>query len=421
MAQSAADHELLRRYARDRDEPAFADLTRRYVALVYSSAVRRVGDRHMAYDITQAVFMILSRKAGSIPADKPLSLWLLNATRYAAANALKIESRRRRHEDAVATSAAAGVCSADPAAALLWQEVASELDDAVLKLPSLDRRVVLLRYFEDRPIRDIALELNTTEGAVKQRLSRAVEKLRSHLDRAAGGGAMAAISVARFETLLASHAVLPAPMGTVAAAVSISSIVATSSLTHSIAKGAMNMMTWTKAKVAASIVAAVMLGGAGGFITLGRALAEDTKTPAAQPGKPAPKAQAKPKANDDKPKKADNYLGIVTVADAPPVVVETFPKSGASDVDPATTELKVMFSKEMQDGSWSWAQISDSTFPNVTAKPHYDGDRRTCVLPVKLEPNHTYVIQLNYPPFDNFIDTDGRKAVRYLFVFQTRG
>ena len=106
--------------------------------------------------------------------------------------------------------------------------------------------------------------------------------------------------------------------------------------------------------------------------------------------------------------------------DAQPVVIRTDPVAGTADVDPGMTELKVTFSKPMTDGNWSWAQVSDETFPKVTGKPHYAADGRTCVLPVKLEPDHFYMIWLNEPPFTNFADRDGHKAVRYQLGFHTR-
>ena len=84
------------------------------------------------------------------------------------------------------------------------------------------------------------------------------------------------------------------------------------------------------------------------------------------------------------------------------------------------TEIRVTFSKEMADRAWSWAQVSDDTFPKVTGKPHYEKDRRTCVLPVKLEPGKTYVFWLNSEKFPGFRDTDGRPSVPYLLVFETR-
>src|SRR6266571_3617277 len=76
----------------------------------------------------------------------------------------------------------------------------------------------------------------------------------------------------------------------------------------------------------------------------------------------------------------------LTVAKARPVVVETFPKAGATDVDPKTDEIKVVFSKDMADGSWSWVRESEATYPKTTGKPKYLKDKRTCVLPVTPEP-----------------------------------
>lgn len=112
--------------------------------------------------------------------------------------------------------------------------------------------------------------------------------------------------------------------------------------------------------------------------------------------------------------------GIRDVKSAPPVVVSTVPQAGATDVDPATTEIRVTFSKDMQNGNWAFAQLMKETFPETTGKPRYLEDKRTCVLPVKLEPGRTYVIALNKPPFDSFMDTNKRKALEYLLVFETR-
>jgi RNA polymerase sigma-70 factor (ECF subfamily) len=112
--------------------------------------------------------------------------------------------------------------------------------------------------------------------------------------------------------------------------------------------------------------------------------------------------------------------GINSVAAAPPVVVKTVPQAGADDVDPALTEIKVTFSKEMIDGNWSFPQISKETAVKSTGKPHFEDEGRTCVLPVKLEPGKTYVIPLNKKPFDSFMDKDQRRAMEYLLVFETK-
>lgn len=110
-----------------------------------------------------------------------------------------------------------------------------------------------------------------------------------------------------------------------------------------------------------------------------------------------------------------------TVKSLPPSIVKTVPECGDINVDAvATTQIKVTFSKPMMDGSWSWAQFSDDTFPPMIGKPRYLDDRKTCVLDVKLQPKKTYVIWLNSQKFKNFKDVDGQSAVPYLLVFETR-
>ena len=118
---------------------------------------------------------------------------------------------------------------------------------------------------------------------------------------------------------------------------------------------------------------------------------------------------------------AANISGKPSVASLPPVVVQTIPQSGDTAVDASKVkEIRVTFSKKMTDKSWSWSQISEDTFPEITGKIHYDADGKTCICPVKLEPGKTYVSWLNSQKFGNFKDADGRSAVPYLLVFETK-
>ena len=110
----------------------------------------------------------------------------------------------------------------------------------------------------------------------------------------------------------------------------------------------------------------------------------------------------------------------VTLANVPPVVVETVPKAGADDVDPALEEVRVTFSKAMMPGGWSWATHTKESFPETTGDAKYLDDERTCVLPVRLAPGTTYAIWINSAKFGNFQDADGRPALPYLLVFKTR-
>jgi len=110
----------------------------------------------------------------------------------------------------------------------------------------------------------------------------------------------------------------------------------------------------------------------------------------------------------------------VSLESVPPVVVKTVPEAGTADVDSKLTEIKVRFSKDMHDGTWSWATLSKVSFPKLDGKPKYLADKRTCVLPVKLEPGKTYALWVNSEMFKNFKDTEGRSAVPYLLVFNTK-
>src|SRR5689334_1463629 len=92
------DAELLSAYATQRSEKAFAMLVERHVSLVYSSALRQVRDPHLADEITQAVFIILARKAGSLNRKTVLAGWLCRTAHFTACNALKAQHRRLHRE-----------------------------------------------------------------------------------------------------------------------------------------------------------------------------------------------------------------------------------------------------------------------------------------------------------------------------------
>jgi RNA polymerase sigma-70 factor (ECF subfamily) len=110
----------------------------------------------------------------------------------------------------------------------------------------------------------------------------------------------------------------------------------------------------------------------------------------------------------------------ITLDSARPVVIKSVPESGSAAVDPSLTEIRVTFSKEMQPGTWSWAMIDKETYPGTSEAPKYLDDKRTCVLPVKLQPGKTYAVWVNSEKLQNFKDPKGRIAVPYLVVFKTR-
>jgi len=116
-------------------------------------------------------------------------------------------------------------------------------------------------------------------------------------------------------------------------------------------------------------------------------------------------------------------IALVSCAEldsTPPGVIDTFPVTGSTDVDPALTEISVTFSEPMKDGSWSWSYTSKDMFPQMTGQPYYMPGHVKNVLPVKLEPNREYEIWINSQRFKNFRDLSGNPATPFRFVFKTR-
>jgi predicted Ser/Thr protein kinase len=104
----------------------------------------------------------------------------------------------------------------------------------------------------------------------------------------------------------------------------------------------------------------------------------------------------------------------------PPVVVGTEPISGSRDVAPGITAIRVAFSKGMLPESWSWSTAWSNSAPEILGKPRFEADGRTCVVTTRLEPGRTYAFWLNSDQFHNFRDVDGRPAVPYLLIFETK-
>lgn len=109
-----------------------------------------------------------------------------------------------------------------------------------------------------------------------------------------------------------------------------------------------------------------------------------------------------------------------TVDSVAPVVVKTIPEAGTKDVAAGEVEIKVTFSKEMADNSWSLSSAWKGSEPAIIGKPRYAADKKTCILKVKLEPNTTYGYWINSQKFTGFRCKQGKAAIPYFIVFQTK-
>jgi RNA polymerase sigma factor (sigma-70 family) len=179
--------DLLSEYARSGSHEAFRRLVEKHVNSVYSQCLRQLGDPAAADDVTQQVFISLAQKATKLSPRVVLEGWLFTATRYRCANQRRATERRRKAERKAAIMRKEAVdlhsinddfsSQADPL-----------LDDAIARLGERDRSAVLLRFFQGQSLREVGDALGVSEDAAKQRVSRAVEKLRNYF---AGRGIVA--------------------------------------------------------------------------------------------------------------------------------------------------------------------------------------------------------------------------------------
>jgi RNA polymerase sigma factor (sigma-70 family) len=251
------DAELLRRYAREKFEPAFAELVQRHVNFVYAAALRRVGgDAHLAEDVTQQVFTALARGAAGLANHPVLSGWLYTTTRNCAAQVVRSERRRQaREHEAHSMNEITGFSSSVSHAE--WERLRPVIDDAVDELGEADRQAVLLRFFEGKSFADVGAKLRVTENAARMRVERALDKLHALLARRGVTSTTAALA-----TAIAGQPTVAAPAA-LAGAIAAMAVAGVSAGTGT---GA-GALLFTMTKLKAGLIAALVVAG-GVVVTL---------------------------------------------------------------------------------------------------------------------------------------------------------
>jgi len=252
---SMDDWELLNDYATRNSEDAFRLLVEHHAAPVYQTAFRQTGNHHLAEEITQAVFIVLARKAGKIRRGTPLAGWLFRATRFAIANQIRNETRRKRREQEASLMDAHEPTDGDLPS--VSDRISALMNDALAGLSKSDREALLIRFFQNKSHRELAEMLGVTEAAAKVRVSRALERLRLVFARRG-----TAVAVATLAGILSSSNAGATPVGLTAkvTAAALGNHATAGSL--ALAKGISNLMSWSTAKAAILAASGILLAAA---------------------------------------------------------------------------------------------------------------------------------------------------------------
>ena len=270
------DADLLARFTRDHDNPAFEELVRRHGPLVWAVCRHMLPDHADAEDAFQAVFLALVRSAASIRDGRTVPAWLHGVAVRVATRAKRAFARRSRRERRAA------VPEADrPVSDGAWEAMIAAVHEEVQRLPDAERTAFVLCDLEGVSQPDAAARLGWPLGSLSGRLCKARQRLLERLSArgiapaaAAGIGTTAGVAGAVPAKLFDAVKVFPGAPGAASKAVAV------------LARGLTEGMTMHVKLMAATTVMVAALGLTGGAVLLSKADAQPGGGSGPPPGRP---------------------------------------------------------------------------------------------------------------------------------------
>jgi len=244
-----SDHELLQKFLRSQSEDAFRGLVDCHLPMVLGTARRMLGNEQAAQEVAQNTFALLAQKAASLKPEQSLGGWLHRAARNESLHVQRAEGRRRKREETAAAMNAIEESATTP-------EWLDDLEEALEELAPDEHDVLVLRFLEDRKLRDVGTELGVGEDAARMRVNRALDRLRMIFEQRGIN-----VSAGALIATLTAQATLALPAGLGAA-------IATTVFTNAAAAtGAGTVVGWLTLKSAATVIGIIAAAGVGLFIT----------------------------------------------------------------------------------------------------------------------------------------------------------
>ncbi len=273
--ETRTDTELIAEFAGSGNEPfsamqgekAFAELVTRHQKMVFRTSLRMLGNAQDAQDATQATFIVLMKKSGSLTRGGDLGGWLHAVARRVSLKALQQRAAEARSREA-AVLAMENDNTVTPEAAALAMEF---LDTEIECLSAVQRQAVVLRYLEGHSQESAAHLASCPLGTMKRRASEGIAKLRARLTKR--GVALSGVALAGLLASEASAAVpetlIPSILATVKAAVATTATATGATSTAAmLAKGAMKAMFWNSVKTSAMVAVSMGVVGVGGVAAM---------------------------------------------------------------------------------------------------------------------------------------------------------